>query len=78
MSVSYPRDDRAERNWGYVEVDGLSYPRDDRAVRNRGYAEFPLSTVIPRVGNAHLQQNPILDSFSCTVPPKNYLLLYQK
>ena len=33
----------------------------------------PLSTVILRVGNAHLQQNPILDSFSCTTPQKNYL-----
>ena len=34
--------------------------------------EVPLSTVIPRVGHAHLQQNPILDSFSCTTPPKNW------
>ena len=26
-----------------------------------GYASVPLSAVIPRVGNAHLQQNPISD-----------------
>ena len=35
---------------------GFSNPRDDRAERNRGYAEVPVSTVIPMVGNAHLQQ----------------------
>ena len=39
---------------------GISNPRDDRAERNRGVlASVPLSTVIPRVGNAHLQQNLI-------------------
>ena len=36
---------------------GVSNPRDDRAERNRG------STVIPMVGNAHLQQYPISDSY---------------
>ena len=30
---------------------------------NRGYAEVPLSTVIPRAGNAHLQKNRIPDFF---------------
>ena len=33
----------------------VSNPRDDRAERNRGSAEVPLSTVIPRVGNFHLE-----------------------
>ena len=49
----------------------VSNPRDDRAERNRGSAEVPLSTVIPRVGNFHLEKNTILDSFSCTTttPP---------
>ena len=42
---------------------GVFNIRDDRAERNRGYVEVPLSTVIPRAGHAHLQQNPILDSF---------------
>ena len=37
---------------------GVYIPRDDLAERNRG-----CSTVIPRVGNAHLQQNPISDSY---------------
>ena len=40
--------------------------------------EATLSMVIPRVGNAHLQQNLISDSFSCTVPPKNYLSQLKK
>ena len=44
----------------------VSNPRDDRAERNRGSAEVPLSTVIPRVGNFHLEKNTTLDSFSCT------------
>ena len=44
-------------------------PRDDRAERNRGYASVPLSMVIPRVGNAHLQQNPISDSYSIPCKP---------
>ena len=48
----------------------VSNPRDVRAERNRGSAEVPLSTVIPRVGNFHLEQNTILDSFSCTTTPK--------
>ena len=42
---------------------GVSNPRDDRAERNLGVALVPLSTVIPRAGNAHLQQNPISDSY---------------
>ena len=42
---------------------GVSNPRDDRAERNLGVASVPLSTVIPRVGNAHLQQNPKSDSY---------------
>ena len=56
---------------------GVSNPRDDRAERNLGIASV-ISAVIPRVGNAHLQQNPILDSFSYITPPKNYLSLYIK
>ena len=52
----------------------VSNPRDDRAERNRGSAEVPLSTVIPRVGNFHLEQNTILDSFSCTTTPKIWLI----
>ena len=51
----------------------VSNPRDDRAERNRGSAEVPLSTVIPRVGNFHLEKNTILDSFSCTTTPKSGL-----
>ena len=43
---------------------GVPNPRDERAERNRGYASVPLSTVIPRIGNAHLQQNPISDSYN--------------
>ena len=54
----------------------VSNPRDDRAERNRGSAEVPLSTVIPRVGNFHLEKNTILDSFSCTANPPN--LVYFK
>ena len=52
----------------------VSNPRDDRAERNRGSAEVPLSTVIPRVGNFHLEQNTILDSFSCTTTPKIWFI----
>ena len=52
----------------------VSNPRDDRAERNRGSAEVPLSTVIPRVGNFHLEQNTILDSFSCTTTPKIWFM----
>ena len=42
----------------------VSNLRDDRAERNPGVASIPFSTVFPRVGNAHLQQKPILDSYS--------------
>ena len=42
----------------------FSNPRDDQAERNLGLASVLLSMVIPRVGNAHLQQNPILDSYN--------------
>ena len=52
----------------------VSNPRDDRAERNRGSAELPLSTAIPRVGNFHLEQNTILDSFSCTTTPKIWFI----
>ena len=52
----------------------VSNPRDDRAERNRGSAEVPLSTVIPRVGNFHLEQNTILDSLSCTTTPKIWFI----
>ena len=52
----------------------VSETRDDRAVRNRGSAEVPLSTVIPRVGNFHLEQKTILDSFSCTTTPKIWFI----
>ena len=52
----------------------VSNPRDERAERNRGSAEVPLSTVIPRVGNFHLEQNTILDSFSCTTTPKIWFI----
>ena len=52
----------------------VSNPRDDRAERNRGSAEVPLSKVIPRVGNFHLEQNTILDSFSCTTTPKIWFI----
>ena len=52
----------------------VSNPRGDRAERNRGSAEVPLSTVIPRVGNFHLEQNTILDSFSCTTTPKIWFI----
>ena len=52
----------------------VSNPRDDRAERNRGSAEVPLSTVIPRVGNFHLEQSTILDSFSCTITPKIWFI----
>ena len=52
----------------------VSNPRDDRAERNRGSAEVPLSTVIPRVGNFHLEQNTVLDSFSCTTTPKIWFI----
>ena len=56
---------------------GVSNPRDDRAERNRGVvASVPLSTVIPRVGNAHLQQNPILDYFSCKTEPIKVKCIY--
>ena len=41
----------------------VSNPRDDRAERNLGGASVPLSTVIPWVGNFHLEQNPIQDSY---------------
>ena len=41
---------------------GISNPRDDLAERNRGVTQ--LSIVIPRVGNANLQQNPISDSYN--------------
>ena len=52
---------------------GVSNPRDDRAARNLGVvASVPLSMVIPRVGNAHLQQNTILEIFPCTTPSKNW------
>ena len=47
---------------------GVSNPRDDRAERNRGVASVPHSTVIPRVGNAHLEQNLILDSYKILLP----------
>ena len=53
MGVSNPRDDHAELNRGYV-----SNPRDDRTEQILGVASVLLSTVIPREGNAHLQQNP--------------------
>ena len=43
---------------------GVSSPRDDRAERNLGVASVPLSTVIPLVGNAHLQQSPISDFYN--------------
>ena len=43
---------------------GVSNYQDDHAERNRGYNEVPLSTVIPQVGNTHLQQNPISDSYN--------------
>ena len=52
----------------------VSNPRDDRAERNRGSAEVPLSTVIPRVGNFHLEKNTILDSFSCTTTPQIWFI----
>ena len=42
---------------------GVSNPWDDRAERNLGIASVPLSTVIPILENAHLQQNPILGFF---------------
>ena len=45
--------------YGVLLKMGVSNPRDDRAERNLGVASVPLSTVIPRVGNAYLQQNPI-------------------
>ena len=51
-----------------------SNPRDDRAERNRGSAEVPLSTVIPRVGNFHLEKNTILDSFSFTTTPQIWFI----
>ena len=41
---------------------GVSNPWDDCAEQNLGIALVPLNTVILQVGNAHLQQNPILDS----------------
>ena len=44
----------------------VSNPRDDRAERNLGRASVPLSMVIPWVGNFHLEQNPILDSYIAT------------
>ena len=54
---------------------GVFNPRDDRAERNLGVvAEVPLSTVIPSVGNAHLQQNPISDS--CIILYILYYILY--
>ena len=46
----------------------VSNPRDDRAERNLGGASVPLSTVIPWVGNFHLEQNPILDSYIPATP----------
>ena len=52
----------------------VSNPRDDHAERNRGSAEVPLSTVIPRVGNFHLEKNTILDSFSCTTTPQIWFI----
>ena len=52
----------------------VSNPRDDRAERNRGSAEVPLSTVIPRVGNFHIEKNTILDSFSCTATPQIWFI----
>ena len=55
---------------------GVSNQREVRAERNRGYAEVPLNTVIPRAGNTHLQQNPILESFSCKTPPKKLKRIY--
>ena len=42
----------------------VSNPRDDRTERNLGGASVPLSTVIPWVGNFHLEQNTILDSYN--------------
>ena len=45
---------------------GFFNPRDDRAERNLGVASVPLSTVIPRIGNSHLQQNPISDYYRIT------------
>ena len=42
---------------------GVSNPQDDLAERNLGLASVPRTTVNPRVGNTHLQQNPILDSY---------------
>ena len=42
----------------------VSNPRDDGAERNLGGASVPLSTVIPWVGNFHLEQNPIYDSYN--------------
>ena len=61
---------------GYFQPEG--WPPSTGIPQVGNNAEAPLSTVIPRVGNAHLQQNPILDSFSCTTPPKNYLSRYLK
>ena len=52
----------------------VSNPRDDRAERNQGSAEVPLSTVIPRVGNFHLEKKTILDSFSCTTTPQIWFI----
>ena len=52
----------------------VSNPRDDRAEQNRGSAEVPVSTVIPRVGNFHLEKNTILDSFSCTTTPQIWFI----
>ena len=42
---------------------GVSNPRDDLAERNLNVALVPLSTVISKVGNAHLQQNPNIGFF---------------
>ena len=48
-----------ESNMVFFSRWKFSNPRDDRAERNLGGASVPLSTVIPWVGNFHLEQNPI-------------------
>ena len=48
--------------WGSV-LDRRFQPQDDSDERNLSLVLVPLSKVIPGVGNAHLQQNPILDSY---------------
>ena len=48
-----------ESNMVFCSRLEVSNPRDDRAERNLGGASVPLRTVIPWVGNFHLEQNPI-------------------